>query len=213
MAKNLKARVKNFFESMNNEESKESVEESNKVENPVHFDTEHTLTDEHLPDVGTPENPHEEFQPKSAEEKWMHEAADWKDKYLRLYADFDNFRKRSSKERSELFASASSDVIKEMIPILDDFDRAIKANEQLGELSVVKEGFVLIHQKLYKKLESKGLTPLNAIGQLFDTDFHEAITQVPAPSSDLVGKVIDEVEKGYLLNEKVIRFSKVVIGQ
>jgi molecular chaperone GrpE len=97
--------------------------------------------------------------------------------------------------------------------VVDDFDRAVKANENVEDVSVLKEGFALIHHKLYKRLESKGLKPIEATGKSFDTDFHEAITQIPAPSEDLKGKVVDEVEKGYLLNEKVIRFSKVVIGQ
>ncbi len=140
-------------------------------------------------------------------------AAEWRDKYLRLYAEFDNFRKRTMKERAELLSTASADVIKEMLPILDDFDRAVKANETVEDITAVKEGFVLIHHKLYKKLEMKGLKPIQAKDQAFDTDFHEAITQIPAPTEDLKGKVVDEVEKGYMLNEKIIRFSKVVIGQ
>ncbi len=204
MAKNLKSRLKNFFEKMNHEENKESINIP---------DGEHTLTDAHNPDMGIPENPTETVEPKSEEEKWMTEAADWKDKYLRLAAEFDNFRKRSMKERSELVVSASSDMIKEMLTILDDFDRAVKANESLEDTAAIKEGFVLIHQKLYRKLESKGLRPLESTGKDFDTDFHEAITQIPAPTPDMVGRVVDEVEKGYTLNDKVIRFSKVIIGQ
>lgn len=141
------------------------------------------------------------------------DAAEWRDKYLRLYAEFDNFRKRTMKERADLLSTASADVIKEMLPILDDFDRAVKANETVEDIQAVKEGFILIHQKLYKKLEMKGLQPIQAKDQVFDTDFHEAITQIPAPTEELKGKVVDEVEKGYMLNEKIIRFSKVVIGQ
>ena len=166
------------------------------------------------PDLGTPENSDQASQKTlSPEEKLQREAAEWKDKYMRLFAEFDNFRKRSSKERIDLLSSASSDIIKELLPIIDDFDRAIKANEMVDDVAIAKEGFVLIHQKLYKRLEAKGLKPLEAIGKVFDTDFHEAITQIPAPTEDLKGKVVDEVEKGYTLNEKVIRFSKVVIGQ
>jgi molecular chaperone GrpE len=89
----------------------------------------------------------------------------------------------------------------------------VKANESTDDVAVIKEGFVLIHNKMYRKLESKGLKPLDATGKPFDTDFHEAITSIPAPTEDLKGKVVDEVEKGYLLNEKVLRYSKVVIGQ
>jgi molecular chaperone GrpE len=152
----------------------------------------------------------EEF---SVEEKLQSEVAEWKDKYTRLFAEFDNFRKRTIKERADLISSSTADVLKDMLPVIDDFDRAVKANESVDDIAVVKEGFVLIHSKFYKKLESKGLKPIDAQGKPFDTDFHEAITSFPAPSEDMKGKVVDEVEKGYLLNDKVLRFSKVVIGQ
>ncbi|MEZ4799520.1 MAG: nucleotide exchange factor GrpE [Flavobacteriales bacterium] len=153
-------------------------------------------------------------QPELADDTKMEkELAEWKDKYTRLFAEFDNFRKRTAKERIDLISSSTGDVLKELLPVIDDFDRAVKANESTEDVNVIKEGFVLIHHKLYKKLESKGLTPINAQGKPFDTDFHEAITSIPAPSEDLKGKVVDEVEKGYLLNDKVLRFSKVVIGQ
>ncbi|MBX7050905.1 MAG: nucleotide exchange factor GrpE [Flavobacteriales bacterium] len=176
-------------------------------------EAEAALTDAHNPDLGTPETPADAVVAVDETDKLKQEAGEWKDKYMRLYAEFDNFRKRSMKERSDLLSTASSDVIKEMLPILDDFDRAVKANESVEDIGIIREGFVLIHQKLYKRLESKGLKPLDANGKTFDTDFHEAITQIPAPSPDMVGKVVDEVEKGYMLNDKVIRFSKVVIGQ
>lgn len=139
------------------------------------------------------------------------ELADWKDKYVRAIADFDNFRKKSNKDRVELIASASSEVIKALLPVLDDFDRAIKANENTDDPGALKEGFGLIQQKFFKILESKGLKPMSAMGQDFNTDFHEAITQISAP--DLAGKVVDELEKGYMHNEKVLRYAKVVIGQ
>lgn len=171
------------------------------------------ISEGHAPDLGEQEPPVAETAEKSEEEKWKESAADWRDKYMRLYAEFDNFRKRSQKERVDLLQTASSDLIKEILPIIDDFDRAVKANEKVEDIQAVKEGFVLIHQKMYRKLESKGLKPIHAVGEIFDTDFHEAITQIPAPTEDLKGKVVDEVEKGYTLNEKVIRFSKVVIGQ
>lgn len=174
---------------------------------------EESLTDGQNPDLGTPEEQAAPAQEViSEEEKWQKEAAEWKDKYFRLYADFDNFRKRSVKERSDLISTASGDVIKDMLGILDDFERAIKANESMEDITAVKEGFGLIHQKLYKKLEGKGLKPIESNGVVFDVDFHEAITNIPAPTEDLKGKVVDTVETGYTLNEKVIRFAKVVVG-
>ncbi|MFY8172536.1 MAG: nucleotide exchange factor GrpE [Sphingobacteriaceae bacterium] len=135
------------------------------------------------------------------------------DKYLRLYAEFDNYKRRTAKERIELFKTANADVIKSMLSVLDDFDRAKKSMEIAKDIEAVKEGIQLIHHKLKSTLQSQGLTEMESIvGKAFDTDLHEAITNVPAPSEDLKGKVMDEVEKGYLLNEKVIRYAKVVVG-
>lgn len=212
MAKNLRSRVRKIFNTMMNEET-ENQTQTTQTESTHIPENESALPDGHNPDMGEHETPQVESAPVSAEEKWMKEANEWRDKYLRLSAEFDNSRKRHTKERIELLGSASADVIKELLPVLDDFDRAVKANETTENIEVVKEGFNLIHQKFYKKLESKGLKPVDATGKPFDTDFHEAITQIPAPSDDLKGKVVDELEKGYLLNDKVIRFSKVVIGQ
>jgi molecular chaperone GrpE len=177
----------------------------------AHEAQESFLTDEHQPDMGAPEQ--QPDQPVDELGKAKQDAAEWKDKYLRLYAEFDNFRKRSMKEKSEILSTASGELMKELLPIVDDFDRAVQANATVDNIDVVKEGFVLIHSKLYRKLESKGLKPMEAAGKPFDTDFHEAITQIPAPTADMIGKVVDEVEKGYLLHEKVLRYAKVVIGQ
>ena len=135
------------------------------------------------------------------------------DKFLRLYSEFDNFRKRTAREKVDLIGSASGDIIKDLLPILDDFERAIKANEEAADPDSLKEGFELIHHKLLNILTAKGLQPMDAQGKQFDVDNHEAITNVPAPSDDMKGKVVDVVEKGYLLNEKVLRYAKVVVGQ
>ena len=135
------------------------------------------------------------------------------DKYLRLYAEFDNYKRRTAKERIELFKTANADVIKSMLSVLDDFDRAKKSMEIAKDIEAVKEGIQLIHHKLKSTLQSQGLTEMESVvGKAFDTDLHEAITNVPAPSEDLKGMVMDEVEKGYLLNDKVIRYAKVVVG-
>lgn len=135
------------------------------------------------------------------------------DKYLRLYSEFDNFKRRSAKERIELGLSAGKEIIQALLPILDDFERAKKSMANTQDLEAVKEGVNLIHQKLTNILEAKGLKSLSSVGQEFNVDFHEAITSIPAPTEDLKGKVVDEVERGYTLNEKVIRFAKVVIGE
>lgn len=134
------------------------------------------------------------------------------DRYLRLYSEFDNYRKRTIKEKSDIIRSAGEDVFKAIIPTIDDFERAIKANETVTEAQPIKEGMVLIFNKFKHTCTSKGLEAMDSIGKPFDADIMEAITHIPAPTNDLKGKVIDDVEKGYKLGDKVIRFAKVVIG-
>jgi molecular chaperone GrpE len=135
------------------------------------------------------------------------------DKYLRLFSEFDNYRKRTNKERLELLNTASEAVIIELLPVIDDFERGIKAMEDNDALQTSVEGMQLIYNKFISILTKKGLEPMKSIGETFDTDYHEALTNIPAPSKDLKGKVVDEIEKGYLLNGKVIRFARVVVGQ
>ncbi len=145
-------------------------------------------------------------------EKAVAESADWKDKYVRLYAEFDNYKRRTSKERIDLLKTANESLMSSLIPIVDDFDRALKNIPATEETKVLREGVELIHNKFNKTLEQKGLVPMNAQGEVFNTELHEAITQIPAPTEDMKGKVVDEVEKGYFLGDKVIRYAKVVIG-
>ena len=133
------------------------------------------------------------------------------DKYLRLLAEFDTFRRRSAEEKLALVSSASADTVKGLLPVLDDCESALKmlANSQD---SAAREGTTLIYNKLMDYLKTRGLTVIEAVGKDFDTDFHEALTQVPAPSEDLKGKVVDVFQTGYLLNGKVLRYAKVVVG-
>ncbi|MEM9022365.1 MAG: nucleotide exchange factor GrpE [Bacteroidota bacterium] len=138
---------------------------------------------------------------------------DMNDKFLRLYSEFENFRRRTAKERLELVKSAGEEVITELLAVLDDFERAIAHNEGSEDLEAIKEGFQLVHQKLRNALVAKGLKPMESQGEVFDTDRHEALTKIPAPSKKLKGKVVDVIEKGYYLNDKVIRYAKVVIGE
>ena len=131
-----------------------------------------------------------------------------KDKNLRLFAEFENFRKRTAKERLELFSSANKDILTALLPVLDNFERSIKANNYTEE-----DGPVLIYKQLKTELEKKGLKEMeDPTGNVLDTEFHEAITNIPAPSEEQKGKIIDTVEKGYLLGEKVLRYAKVVVG-
>ena len=149
----------------------------------------------------------------SIEEQLQDELAKEKDKFLRLFAEYDNFKKRTAKERIDLFKTANQDVLESMLPVLDDFDRAIVEISKSQDESLIR-GVELIHEKLKSTLVSKGLevVELNA-GDAFDADFAEAITQIPAPSDKLKGKIVDVIEKGYKLGDKIIRYPKVVIGQ
>ena len=134
--------------------------------------------------------------------------AELNDKHLRLFAEFENFKKRTAKERMDLYKTAGESVLTALLPVLDDFERSLKAN-----LKQEDEGVVLIYNKLKSILETKGLKAMeDPIGQELNTDYHEAITNIPAPSDDMKGKIIDVVEKGYFLNEKVIRYAKVVVA-
>ncbi|WP_343043510.1 nucleotide exchange factor GrpE [Sphingobacterium shayense] len=177
---------------------------------------ENNIQDENLEDLDQTaatesQEPEEEL---SQEEKLQQELADTQDRYTRLFAEFDNYKKRTSKERVELIQSASKDVLNRLLPVLDDLDRALSAMETAPDVESVKVGIDLVNQKFRKTLALEGLKEMeNLIGQPFDAEYQEAITAIPAPSDDMKNKIIDVVEKGYFLNDKVVRFAKVVIGQ
>ena len=150
----------------------------------------------------------------TVEEQLQEDLAKEKDKFMRLFAEFENYKKRTRKERIELFKTASQDVMVSMLPVLDDFERALMYIEEDKEAEELRKGVLLIYNKLISTLEQKGLAKIEVNqGDVFNADDHEAITQIPAPSVDLKGKIIDVVERGYKLGDKVIRFPKVVIGQ
>lgn len=180
----------------------ENQEELNEEQNTQNADTETKETEEVV----------EETTEVSELEKVQAELAEQKEKYLRLYSEFDNYRKRTNKEKVDLIVTAAEKILVKILPVVDDFDRAEKSNVEVDDTEKIKEGYKLIHDKFVKLLESEGLKPINATGEEFNADLHEALTQIPSPSEDMKGKVIDEIEKGYYLGEKVIRFSKVVVG-
>jgi molecular chaperone GrpE len=157
----------------------------------------------------TIETPEEVIIEKTDEEK----IADLNNKYVRLYSDFDNFRKRTIKEKADIIGMATGNLMKDLLTVLDDFDRAIANNKKSEDLDGVKEGFKLIHSKFDSILKGKGLEVVDATGEVFNADIHEAITNIPAPKKSDIGKVIDCVEKGYNLKGKSIRYPKVVVGQ
>ncbi len=150
----------------------------------------------------------------SPEDQLKEELGKEKDKFLRLFAEFENYKKRTTKERIELFKTASEDVMISLLPVLDDFERALTHIEDDKEAEDLRKGVLLIYQKLLNTLEQKGLKVISVKkGDSFDAEDHEAVTQIPAPNKKMKGKIIDIVEKGYKLGDKVIRFPKVVIGQ
>ncbi len=183
--------------------SKKKETEATELENEHVNGADETTENATVSEPDADKDPLEELQAKYNE---------LNDKYLRLYSDFENFRKRTAKERLDLMKTAGEDVFKLMLPIIDDFERARATMENATDVPSVKEGMELIYHKLVKELGNKGLKPMETKGEAFDPEFHDAITQFPAPTEDMKGKVIDEVEKGYFLNDKVIRFAKVVVG-
>ncbi|MDN3676880.1 nucleotide exchange factor GrpE [Flavobacterium paronense] len=189
--------IKNIFKnknSMNTENTeKETVIDENASENSV--------------------NEIESATQLTVEEKLQEDLANEKDKFLRLFAEFENFKRRTAKERIDLFRTANQDVLQALLPVLDDFDRAMVEISKSDD-AVLLKGVELIHEKLKSTLVSKGLEIVEVrVGDAFNADFAEAITQIPAPTSDLKGKIVDVIEKGYKLGDKIIRFPKVVIGQ
>lgn len=170
-------------------------------------------------DINTDENQsgsthlNEPISEESELERLKSELEDTKDKYLRKVAEFDNFKRRNAKEKMEIIQTAGRDVITNLLDVLDDCERAQKQLENSNDLTAMKEGLMLIFNKLRNSLQSRGLKPMESIQQEFNPDLHEAITEIDAPSEELKGKVIDEVVKGYYLNDKIIRHAKVVVGK
>lgn len=159
-------------------------------------------------------NTTEETVEQTKEEKLEAELAASKDQFLRLFAEFENYKRRTSKERLELFTTANQEVMTALIPIIDDFDRALKNIEATEENKAALDGITLIKNKFEGVLKAKGLTAMEStVGKEFDVDEMEAITKIPAPTPEMAGKVIDEVEKGYRLGEKILRYAKVVVGE
>jgi molecular chaperone GrpE len=157
--------------------------------------------------------PEVENEPLSELDQAKADLAEQKDKFLRLMAEFDNYKRRTAKERMELIQTAGKDVIVSLLDVLDDCDRAEKQLSATDDIAIQKEGIQLVFNKIRTTMQSKGLNAMESIGKDFDVELHEAITEVPVPNDKQKGKVIDEVTKGYFLNDKIIRFAKVVVGK
>jgi molecular chaperone GrpE len=203
----MKTKIKNIFKGMNQEHTNKNAMNNNEElnDNPAHdnVDGENTSVNNEENTAETANESVRDFEAELLEKD---------DKYLRLYAEFENYKRRTLAERIELFKTAGQEIMLAMIPVLDDFERALKAMENATDVASVKEGIDLVSHKFKNTLVAKGLKPMESIGQAFNADLHEAITNIPAPTEDLKDKVIDEVEKGYYLGDKVIRYAKVVVG-
>ncbi len=186
------------------------TDEKELIENNENISELNVNTDETAAET---ENEGEALTEESELEKLKIELQEQKDKYLRLFAEFDNFKRRNAKERLELIQTAGKEVIIDLLEVLDDMDRAEKQLQQSDDIEKNREGIQLVFNKLRNKLQSKGLKAMESIKTEFDVEKHEAITEIPAGKETLIGKVVDEIEKGYLLNDKIIRFAKVVVGK
>jgi len=180
------------------------------VEEPIkQEEAKNELEQEETADEAEAEEKEEPKKEPTAEEK----LAELQDRYLRLSAEYDNFRKRTLKEKIDLQKSANENLLEAILPVADDFDRAMQSVDDAKDIKAVKEGMKLISGKFNAFLNQQGVKEIEAVNKEFDTDLHEAITKIPAPSKKLKGKVVDVIQKGYYLNDKVLRFSKVVIGE
>ncbi|HAR71795.1 nucleotide exchange factor GrpE [Empedobacter falsenii] len=197
-----------LFDSIRNKKTNKNMSDQN-----IHEELENENLQENVQESdNTVEQPQEETAGKSELEIVKEQLAKEKDQYLRLFAEFDNFKKRTSRERMDIFKTANKEVITSLLPVLDDFGRAINQIEKSGDDNLL-QGVELINNKLVETLRAKGLKEMEVKpGDDFNTDLHEAITQIPAPTEDLKGKIVDVVETGYLLNDVVVRYAKVVVG-
>lgn len=187
----------------NNNDLENAVAPENELQNEQHNSADSAENSHEGSKNGNSENP---------EELLKQELALANDKYIRLYSEFDNFRRRTAKEKIDLMNNGAADFFKMMLPVVDDFERALKSINDASDVDALKQGVDLIYTKFKNTLTAKGLKEMESKEQTFDADLHEAITQIPAPTTDLKGKVVDELEKGYYLNDKVIRYAKVVVG-
>lgn len=196
------------MESKENKNIKEEVKEVKK-------ETEQNQEKEEKIDKKTAKNKKREKTNKYEQEieQLKQQFQEINDKYLRLSAEFDNYRKRTLKEKTEILQTAGSSLLESLLPIIDDFERALKTVGESKSLEALKEGIDLIYNKFLEFIKSKGISEIEALNTEFDTDFHEAITKIPTPEENMKGKVVDVIQKGYKMNDKVIRFSKVVIGE
>jgi len=189
-----------------NAEEQEEIQQDNNQEQAGKIEDEKENSEAEVPDE-------KETEVASEEETLKKELEELKDKHLRLTAEFDNYRRRTVKEKMDIIKSGGEEVLKKLLPVIDDFDRAILHLDDAQGIEAVREGIMLIYNKFQNFKDQNGLEEIDAKEKEFDVDLHEALTKIPAPTPELKGKVVDVIEKGYKLNDKVIRFAKVVVGE
>lgn len=202
------------------EKSKNNKAEKEKVANEAVENEQQEYKTQEKEQTATEENKEKKDTKRSKKDKTAEKLNELEDalakkddQYIRLHAEFDNYRKRTLKEKMELTKSAGESILVNVLPVMDDFERALLSMQDTKEASAIKEGIDLIYKRFSEFLKQNGIKEIEAKEQEFDTDLHEAITKIPAPSDELKGKVVDVIQKGYLLNDKVIRYAKVVIGE
>lgn len=192
------------------EETTEQTTADNQAEDVTAEEVEEVVAEETTEKAEAPKSTGKKL---SEVEQLKKELGEMKDKYLRIFAEFDNYRKRTIKERQDIIKLAAKDSLSALLPAVDDFDRAIKLSKENENEADIPEGVVLIFNKLYKALEQQGIKVMETTGVDFDPELHEALTKIPAPTEELKGKIIDTIEKGYYLNDTIIRYPKVVVGE
>jgi molecular chaperone GrpE len=193
--------------------SKKDKTKEKEAKNVADMNNDKDTKNQPIEEINATETTTEEVQNACAEEISKEQLNEMNDRYMRLVAEFDNYKKRTLRERIDLIKSAGEDILKEILPVVDDFERAIQNLDKAKDLEAVKAGIGLIYGKFNEFLKQKGVSAIEAVNMEFDTDKHEAITKIQAPTEELKGKVVDVVKKGYVLNDKVIRFAQVVIGE
>lgn len=200
-------------------EEKDNITEQENINNSVTDNENASLNEEEANDNNDEIKPKKKFfgsskKPKSNEvEELKQKLADSNDRFIRMSAEFDNYKKRTLKEKMEIIKAGGETILCGILPVIDDFERAIKSMNQTEDISAVKEGINLIYSKFKEFVAQKGIKEIDAQNIEFNTDFHEAVTKIPAPNESMKGKIVDVIQKGYLLNDKVIRYSQVVIGE
>ena len=216
MAKSKNIKNKNNEKTMQQEQAKQAKEQQTEKQEKVIEKQEATKNEKDQKTDKSSENStskEQEIKQEKQEENWQVKYNELNDKYLRLTAEFDNYRKRTLKEKMELTKSAGESILLNILPVVDNFERALKSIEEAKEIEAVKEGVQLIYNSFIEFLKQNGVKEIDALHQDFNIDEHEALTKIPAPEDKLKGKIVDVVEKGYKLHDKVIRYSKVVVGE